>query len=250
MNIKAYLNRINYTGDASPTLETLKQLHHRHYYHVPFENLDIHMNVPIQLNIFSIEEKVIKNNRGGFCYELNGLFYELLKALGFQVIRISARVYSESKGYGPEYDHLAMIVTINNQEYLADVGFGEFIDQPLRIDLDSIQQDERGTFKIEKHTDSYLRVSKKGEKQWSPEYIFSKQHRTFDEFSEMCLYHQTSPESHFTEKRICTLPIANGRITISKNTLKTTQQGNFTEEAFEDDKAYKEALKQYFKIAI
>ena len=76
---------------------------------IPFENLDIHNNVPIKLSIEKIFDKVVNQNRGGLCYELNGLFYELLNAIGFDVKIISARVFNQDNGYGKEYDHLAII---------------------------------------------------------------------------------------------------------------------------------------------
>ena len=143
MELKNYLRRINYDGDITPTVELLNTLQKRHLQSIPFENLDIHYGKTIELNIEKIKEKVIAKKRGGFCYELNGLFYELLKSIGFNVKMISARGYNkEQQEFGPEFDHLAIIAKINSSDYLVDVGFGEFALQPLKIELNKIQTDD------------------------------------------------------------------------------------------------------------
>src|SRR6185312_10037026 len=127
METAKYLERINYTGNIEPTIELLKDLQRRHLLSIPFENLDIHYNVPIELNLRNIFEKLVVRKRGGFCYELNGIFCELLTSMGFSVKMISARVFDQKQQiFTPEFDHLAIIAKIDSKEYLADVGFGEF----------------------------------------------------------------------------------------------------------------------------
>ncbi len=144
MNTSDYLKRINYTGPLTPNLEVLNKLQKAHLLAVPFENLDIHYGHVIDLKVDRSFNKVVKSKRGGFCYELNSLFHELLVQLGFQTKRISARVYDEQKGYGKEYDHMALVVTIDGMEYLADVGFGEFTFHSLKMVQGAMQKDERG----------------------------------------------------------------------------------------------------------
>ena len=100
-NRKKYLERIKYSGRLEPNLDLLKKLQKNHLLNVPFENLDIHNQIPIELNIDRIYEKIVQNNRGGFCYELNGLFYELLLSLDFNAKRVSARVYIKDNEYKP-----------------------------------------------------------------------------------------------------------------------------------------------------
>lgn len=172
MNTENYLNRIKYSGPLEPSLVVLKQIQKHHLLNVPFENLDIHNNVPIELSIDKIFDKIVNQNRGGFCYELNGLFYELLIALGFNAIRVSARVYDQNNGYGKEFDHFAIIVSINNTDYLTDVGFGEFAFEPLELHLGLIQNVERGAYLIDKFENEYFRVNKIQRGKPIPEYIF------------------------------------------------------------------------------
>lgn len=90
MNVKAYLKRINYHGSLAPTAESLRELQIAHLLTVPFENLSIHSNQSIVLEDDVLFTKVIENRRGGFCYELNGLFAALLRELGFNVAMLSA----------------------------------------------------------------------------------------------------------------------------------------------------------------
>lgn len=249
-NKEKYLRRINCLGDIEPNLYTLIKLQRHHLLNIPFENLDIHNNKPIELLIEKIFDKVVNQNRGGFCYELNGLFYELLKAIGFDVKIISARVFDQDKGYGKEYDHLAIIAKIDNIEYLTDVGFGEFSFEPLRLSLETLQKDERGDFKIDKYDNGYLRVSRIENERQTPEYIFKNKKRNFTEFEEMCNYHQTSPNSHFTSKRLISLQTENGRITITGNKLKIKEFDSTIETLLENEVEFKKELWDKFKVEI
>ncbi len=136
MNKKSYLNRIGIEKtDVAADLENLKFLQRRHLLTVPFENLDIPWKRPIDLDGNRFYEKIVKEKRGGFCYELNGLFYELLQEIGFQSKMISARVGDEAGKFSAEYDHLAIITQIGDDEYLVDVGFGKFTAEPLKFIL-------------------------------------------------------------------------------------------------------------------
>lgn len=251
MNIERYLQRMNYNDTTSPTIGTLKTLQETHLLNIPFENLDIHYGRKIILDKQAIFEKVMDNQRGGFCYELNGLFYELLRSLGFTVKIISARVYnSTTQEYGVEYDHLAVIATIDGIDYLADVGFGEFAFHPLKIELDTLQQDPRGVFTIQQYDDEYLQVSKQASTGWIPEYIFSMKERSFQEFEGMCLYHQTSPLSHFTRGKLCSRPTIQGRITITGEKIKITEGEQLIEQKLDSEDEFTAAILKYFNIRL
>lgn len=249
MNYTAYLERIGYTGELQPTLAVLQQLQKRHLLAVPFENLDIHSGVPIELDVEKIFDKVVLQKRGGFCYELNGLYFELLTALGFDVRRISAKVFSGSEGtYSPEYDHLALLVTIAGEEYLTDVGFGEFSFAPLKLELNKVQADARGNYVFDKYDEDYFRVSRIEEGEIRPEYIFQKAARAFDEFAGMCHFHQTDPGSHFRQRSMITLPTEQGRITLTENKLKI-KEGDVTKEiTLRDATEYEVYLWKYFGV--
>ncbi len=249
MDIQQYLERINYTGPLQPTWEVLSTLQYQHLMHVPFENLDIHRHTKIDLaNLF---DKIVTGKRGGFCYELNGLFYELLKTIGFTVKMVSARVYDGKKDYSPEFDHMALIVKIGDDHYLADVGFGEFSSYPLKIEVNENTDDPRGIFSIQNFNEHYKVVKKKNAAgTFIPEYIFSETARQVAEFLEMCNYHQTNMESHFMQKRICSLPVNNGRITLTGDILKITENGEVKERKLNNEQEIRDALWNYFRIKI
>lgn len=249
MDIKQYLERINYANPIDLTVEVLTQLQLMHLQHVPFENLDIHNNTKIDLtNLFN---KIVTRKRGGFCYELNGLFYELLKEIGFTVKMVSARVYDGKKGYSPEFDHMALIVKINNYDYLVDVGFGEFASYPIKIEENKETNDPAGSFRIEILDEIYKVIKKKNAAgEFIPEYKFSEKARELSEFYDMCNYHQTSHESHFMQKTICSLPVKNGRITLTGDTLKITENGEVTERKLNNEQEIQQELWNYFGIKL
>ena len=172
MDCTAYLARIGYQGSIEPTLSVLRDLQRCHLYSVPFENLDIHLGVPIRLDLGDIYKKIVKQRRGGFCYELNGVYFELLRSLGFNASRVSARVFDREKGFGQEFDHLAIIVHLGKEAYLTDVGFGRFAMHPLQIRLDENQMDDAGTFVITGQSDGCFLVNQVKDDLTEPVYRF------------------------------------------------------------------------------
>jgi N-hydroxyarylamine O-acetyltransferase len=251
MEIEKYLERINYKGIVEPTTELLSALQKLHLLSIPFENLDIHYKIPIELNLTNIFEKVINKRRGGFCYELNGLFYELLRSIGFDVKMISARVFDNKQQIlTPEFDHLTIIAKINSADYLVDVGFGEFAFRPLKIELNKIQDDERGSFRLEKYDDDYYKVSKPVNENWMTEYVFSLKERDLSDFTEMCHYNQTSPLSHFTQNKLCSLASEKGRITVTGDKIKIKEGDTLTELPINSEQEFLSALEKYFNIRL
>jgi N-hydroxyarylamine O-acetyltransferase len=191
MDIENYLERIGAEA-AVVNPQGLARLQRQHLLTVPFENLDIHWNRPIVLDTEEFYRKIVVRRRGGFCYELNGLFNELLSELGFQTRLISARVFGGENGFGPEFDHAAIIVTIGEDEYLADVGFGDFAAGPLRFAADEEQQDHTGVFVVRAFEDRYFEIAKRDGSSWKSQYIFKDVARELSEFKEMCDFQQYS----------------------------------------------------------
>ncbi len=247
MNVDAYLERIGLERtDVATDRDSLKLLQRSHLLTVPFENLDIHWKRPIVLGLNRFYEKIVAERRGGFCYELNGLFNELLRELGFERRLISARV-SKGGSHGREYDHAAIIVTIGEDEYLADVGFGDFAAEPLTFVLDIEQTDQTGTFIIRRFDDDYFEVAKRDGDEWKGEYIFKNLPRDLTEFAEMCDF-QHSPESHFTKSKLCSIMTANGRKTLTDSKITITADGERTDLPIADDADFYRVLNDEFGI--
>ncbi|WP_017660606.1 arylamine N-acetyltransferase family protein [Baaleninema simplex] len=250
MNINHYLERIRYSGDLNLSVEVLRALQESHLLTVPFENLDVHYGRAIELDLDRIYKKVVLSQRGGFCYELNGLFYELLKGLGFQVKRISARIFARNQGSEREFDHLVTIARLDDRDFLLDVGFGEFTLHPLTIKPGIVQQDPRGNFIIEKHEGDVYRVDKIENGEVEPQYLFTLKERELSEFQEMCRYHQTHPESFFTRQRLISLARKNGRVTIAGNKLKISESDRVEEIELENEAMFESKLKEYFGVTL
>ncbi len=249
MDILAYLNRINYTTKVEIDKQTLFGLQKAHLLSVPFENLDIHYKQPIVLDKDLLFKKIVIHGRGGFCYELNGLFFELLKAIGFNVHLISARVHDKNGVYGKEHDHMAILANLGNEKFLVDVGFGKFSLEPLTLIFKELQSDRFGTFVFDIHEKEteYVRVSEVHDNTYTPQYIFHPQRRTLTDFEAMCTYHQTSTNSHFTKKKVISVSTPNGRITLNNDRIKITE-GEETKEIQFNESEFELFLKNYFDI--
>jgi N-hydroxyarylamine O-acetyltransferase len=249
MNTNAYLSRIGLEArDLEVNEETLRILQRRHLLSVPFENLDIHWKRPIVLDTEKFFAKIVGAKRGGFCYELNGAFNELLVSLGFKTRLISARVFNGTD-HGPEFDHAAIIVTIGDDEYLADVGFGDFTAEPLRYGLGVAQQDETGTFVIRRFDDEYLEAAKQENGGWKSLYIFKDTAHQLSEFSEMCDFQQYSPESHFTKGKVCSILIERGRKTLTDKKFIVTAGGEKVETLIGSEVEFDRMLTMAFDIS-
>lgn len=248
MNIEAYLERINYRGSLAPSAETLRELQVAHLVSVPFENLSIHAKQPIVLDDDALFDKVVVRRRGGFCYELNGLFTALLRALGFKVDMLSASVANADGSFGPDFDHMTLGVTLD-QRWLADVGFGDSFSEPLLLDERREQvQGERAYEIFEDAAHLVLRQQENGE--WKNQYRFTLQPYSYADYGEMCDYHQTSPQSHFTRARICTRATPEGRITLSEMRLITTVGNERKERMLSGAEEYTSVLREHFGIVM
>jgi N-hydroxyarylamine O-acetyltransferase len=248
-----YLKRINYSGPTAPTAETLRQLHVAHLQTVPFENLSIHSGEPIVLEDQALFEKIVVRRRGGFCYELNGLFASLLRTLGFGVLRLSARVANNQGEFGPEFDHMTLLVTAPDApqiRWLADVGFGDSFNEPLLLDSRESQQEGLRAYRIDAEKDHLQFLQREGEGEWKPQYRFTLEPHEYSDYVQMCHYHQTSPQSHFTKARVCTRATPEGRITLSELRFITTANGERHERSLDDEDAYRLVLREQFGIEI
>ena len=249
MDVAAYLERIGYSGPVTPTAETLAGIHRAHLFTVPFENLDIGWKREIRIDQEAFLRKIVEHRRGGFCYELNGAFAALLLALGFRVTLLSARVRCPDGSYAPEFDHLTLRVDLD-EPWLADVGFGDCFTDPLRLQIGLQQEQRAGVFRIIEAGDSLRLERRDTESGWRPEYLFSLIPRRVEEFSEMCHYHQTSPESPFTKKRVCSRATPDGRITLSEMKLITTRNGHRDERLLKSDHEWQAALRDHFGVQV
>ena len=250
LDVDAYLSRIGYNGSLDPSPQTLRDLQVAHLRTVPFENLSIHSNEPIVLNDTALFDKVVQRRRGGFCYELNGLFAALLRSLGFKVDMLSAAVARATGGFGPDFDHMTLLVTLN-ERWIADVGFGDSFLEPLLLDEESEQTQGARAYKFVLDDNHRILMQRNFDGTWAPQYRFTLTPHVYADYEEMCQHQQTSPESHFTKGRICTRATATGRITLSELRLITTlNAGERSEENLATEAEYCVALREHFGIVM
>ncbi|KAM5129345.1 uncharacterized protein ACMZJ9_019846 [Mantella aurantiaca] len=223
MDMKAYFKRVNMTDSGPPSLSALRELHRHHVLSVPAENLGLHSGEKIIMKTSWIYEKIVVRNRGGICYENNGLFLWVLEELGYQPKVLSARVRNKITGvYGPNFDHMITMVELEGKRWLCDVGFGEGIIDPILLEDGWEEEQDNGVFRFRVEREIWYLERKDGDL-WRSLFMFTLDERKFEDFKDMCEYHQTSPSSVFTCKSFCSLHLLRGRLTYMGHRLITTE---------------------------
>lgn len=236
-----YLDRIGAARPAAPSAAALRELHRRHVEAVPFENLSIHLGEPITLTEEALADKIVRRGRGGFCYELNGLFAALLTALGFDLRLLAASLIRNDGTLTPAFDHLALLVELD-ERYLADVGFGAHSVHPLRRDWPDAQEDPAGTFLVVDAPGGDVDVLMDG----VPQYRAEPRPRRLADFARPCWWHANSPESHFREVARCSRRTADGRVSIIGDRLLETVGDERTETRLGTDAEMLAAYEKHF----
>ncbi|GIJ50874.1 N-hydroxyarylamine O-acetyltransferase [Virgisporangium aliadipatigenens] len=244
--VAAYLDRLGTPRPERLDTAALRALHRAHQERIPFENLSIHLGESISLDPDDLVDKIVHRRRGGFCYELNGLFAQLLRALGARVDLHGARVYGAGTLSAP-MAHLTLLVhTVEGGEpWVCDVGFGAHSTYPLRWAEPWVQEDPGGGFRLVNAGDD-VDVVKDGE----PQYRIERRPLELADCVPTCWWTATSPESHFTQGVICSRLTADGRISISGDRLIRTVDGVKTEETLADDAALMAAYRDHFGLEL
>src|SRR5262245_16699152 len=145
-----YFARIQYTGGRQPTLDNLRQLHAQHTQFIPFENLDPFLGRPVRLDLPYLEQKLIRERRGGYCFEHNLLFAHVLRAMGYPVTGLAARVLlNQADDAITPLSHMLLRVQVEGADYIADTGFGALtLTAPLRLEAGTEQSTPHESFRL------------------------------------------------------------------------------------------------------
>ena len=226
MDIGAYLRRIGVDNQPEPTLDALATLSFAHLCTVPFENLDIAAGRPLSLDPDALFDKIVARRRGGFCYELNGLFAHLLRGLGFEVTMLAGQTVDPKTGAaGPERAHLFLLVDLGGP-WLVDVGWGEAYRRPLAFRAGSEHADaEIASYRLEEREGRWQVVERQEDEAnlkpggaWRIAYRFDLTPHELADFDATCRWQQyESP--FFTRHRFCTLATPEGRRTLMDDRL-------------------------------
>ncbi|MEV7553982.1 arylamine N-acetyltransferase [Amycolatopsis sp. NPDC089917] len=245
MDVAAYLDRLGLDRPAAADVAALRVLQERHLAVVPFENLSIHLGEPIVLDADALFDKIVRRRRGGFCYELNGLFAALLRELGFDAELRSAKVFRKDGTLGRPFDHALVHVELD-EPWLADVGFGRFSRFPLRLSATEPQADPDGEFLFLDAPHGDIDVLLDGE----PQYRIERRPRALDEFVPTAFWQATSPDSPFTQGPTCSLPGKHGRVTLAGDKLIVTTHGVREEIRLSSDQEILDAYRKEFGIGL
>jgi N-hydroxyarylamine O-acetyltransferase len=199
LELSAYLDRIGFEGSARPDLATLRAIHRAHQYVVPFENLDVQLRRPAVLDLEANYDKIVRRRRGGWCYELNGVMEWALKAIGFEVMRMSAGVMRVQAGDAQIGNHLCLLVRLDGP-YLVDVGFGGSLTEPLPLRA-SEREDSPYRLGLSELGDGYWRFV---EIAHGDPFSFDFRVAPADEalFARKCRFLQTDPASPFVQNLV------------------------------------------------
>ncbi len=250
MDVGAYLNRIGYRGPVEPRAELLHRLHRAHLRAVPFENLDIHLGRRIRLDEVKLFEKVIGQRRGGYCYELNGLFAVLLNRLGFRVTMLSADIPAEQGGCGFGFDHLILLVELEAR-WIVDVGFGDAYRVPLNLDdRDEQPGSVASKYRVPERQGRWLVEAADDAGVWSVDYVFDLAPRQLSDFQPACDYYELNPASGFRRKRITSRATRDGHVSLTNDRLIFTTDGTRREVPLASETDYLKSLKEHFGIAL
>jgi len=223
MNKEQYLKRFNAPTNQEHYLQNLTELQSLHMQNIPFENLDVIRRTPIYLNVESIYDKIVNRHRGGYCYEINGLFHWLLNELGFEAKLISATVQKPDGTWSKAGTHAAILVELDTF-YLVDAGFGDSTISPIPLGGER-HTDHSGTYRVEQVDEVYYDLIRENDDTEKILYRFSTAEKQLADFHEGCVFNQVSPESPFTHDDLVTRATPDGRITLSGSQLTRSENG-------------------------
>ncbi|MEM7334044.1 MAG: arylamine N-acetyltransferase [Chloroflexota bacterium] len=248
-NQAMYLKRINFDKKITTSFESLKALHHAQLFTIPFENFDIVLGKGINLTPNSLFQKLVQNNRGGYCFELNGLFLMALQAFGFNARGLLARVHVSGTPSGKS--HQFTLVTINGKQWIADVGFGSgTMQEPIPLILDQITSNSKQTFRLIDCPPFGIMLQRRVDNVWKDQYSFTLEHIFPNDIAMANHYTSTSPDSFFTQSRVAVLPTALGINTLNNHLLKQNIGGDLIEHHLDEEQSYIDYLYNYFDIRL
>lgn len=252
LDLDAYFARIGYGGARTPTLDTLKALHHAHALSIPFENLDVLAKRPPQLDLASLQRKLVANRRGGYCFEVNALFAAVLRELGFDVTTLIGRVrWMSPEEVDTARSHMLMRVELPEGPYLADVGFGGLtMTGPIRFETDIEQETPHEPRRLLTHEDGFeLQAKIAGD--WTPIYRFTLEPHRSTDYEVASWYTATHPSSIFVQFLIAGLPQEGKWLSLFNREFKIRQlAGGVETRVLDSADEIAEVLDRHFGVSL
>jgi N-hydroxyarylamine O-acetyltransferase len=251
VDLDAYCRRIAYNGPLTPTFDVLRELHLAHLAAIPFENLDVLLGRPVKLDLGSLETKLVRSRRGGYCFEQNSLYRAVLEAIGFKLQGLAARVISpaEPNAVRPR-THMALLVEAHGEQFLADVGFGgDGLLEPLPL-VDSVEFSfPIVAFRLRECSGEWtLSGARNG--QWTSLYTFTLEPQHAIDYEVANFYTSCHPESHFRRS------LTAQRVTPAERTILRTRELTILRERgtekleVKDSAQAEQILREYFALDV
>jgi N-hydroxyarylamine O-acetyltransferase len=245
-DIDRYLARVGYTGSLDISIETLTALHRAHLLAIPYENLDIHLGRRLTLDPDHIFRKLVDEQRGGWCYEMNGLFGRVIQSIGFPVRYVAGAVGRATRGDSVEGNHLVLIVTLE-KPWIADVGFGDGFIDPLPLAPDMYRQGFLD-YAVEQHEERW--IVHVHEFAGADSFDFTLQPRAMSYFTRQCHELQTSPDSGFVRTTVCQRFVPDGIVTLRGAVFRRVSSGGAVDRTIEDADDYLSVLDEHFGLRV
>jgi len=231
IDVDSYFRRIGYTGSRAPTLETLQKIVFAHATAIPFENLDVLLSGVVSLNHSAVDKKILRDGRGGYCFEQNTLMMRALGALGFTVLPISSRVRVDRppSAWACPRTHVLNLVTIEGVRWLADVGVGGLsASSVIRLDVTEEQSTPHEPRRVVLEGSVYLIQAKQG-KDWKPVCDFTLEVMSAVDREVANWFTSTHPDSHFKNRLVVSRMLPHGRVNLLNHDLSFRNcQGEIT----------------------
>jgi N-hydroxyarylamine O-acetyltransferase len=249
-SMEQYLDRIGLCTSPRPNDEGLQAIHSAQAFSIPFENLDIHLGRKISLDPGDLTAKMLQRRRGGYCFELNGLLRLALKAAGFNVRPVMARVLYGRPDPGAR-THNVLVVSASGREWLADVGFGgPGLRLPIPLEVEQIFEQYGDRYRLRREPIGIV-LQKESRDSFLDLYAFNLEELTLDIDIEMGNHFtSTWPQSIFKLRRMCSLPKPWGRITLSDMELTVCSDKQSTSRILPAGSEYMNAISENFGITV
>ena len=251
-DLDAYFQRIGYSGSSAANLETLTAIHLRHPQTIPFENLNPLLRWPVRLDVQSLQHKLVRERRGGYCFEQNLLLSHALRQLGFQVRGLAARVlWNAPEGTVTPRGHMLLLIDLDGHPFLADVGFGGLtLTSPMRLQVGVEQHTPHETFRLSASGDAFLMEAKIGSV-WRSLYHFDLQEQLLPDYEVTSWYLSNHPSSHFVTGLIAARPDLDRRYALRNNELAVHHMNGATDrQVMTSAAALRATLENTFRLAV
>lgn len=249
--LKQYYKRIEWTPDDNvPTLSNLRKLQRHHTFTFPFENLNALLDIPILLDTDSLFYKMVVDQRGGYCYEQNILFLEVLKAMNYKARGLTGRVLLSGDKH-PRRTHMLILLEIDNEFYISDVGFGSAAPcVPLALQTDLVQKTPYSDFKIKAKNESFV-LHSNYKNSWKPLYMFDLEEQYQEDFVVGNWFTSTNHIAHFKDELTFSYKTKDCRYTLDNNLFSIyCLDGSSTKELLQTPESIREVIKKFFKIKL